>query len=286
MAVKKYRPRTSGLRGTVLPLYRRLLSRGNSPSRPLTRGTHRSVGRNNRGRITMRHRGGGHKRLYRAIDFLYDKLDMPARVESVEYDPNRSSFISLVCYADGERRYVLTPDGVSVGDTLLVSEDAPLTPGNRLLLKNIPVGTAIYNLEMKARGGAKIARSAGNAATLLGHDGIFAHIRMPSQEVRRIPVSCFASIGSVGNKEHHLRVVGKAGRKRWMGRRPIVRGSAMNAVDHPHGGGEGRSGRGRRRAVTKWGKPSGKGQKTRKPKRYSNSHIVRRRQTGSRRSSA
>ena len=278
MAVKKYKPKTPGLRGTVLPLYRRLLSKGNAPYRALTKGVQRSVGRNRAGRITTRHKGGGHKRLHRDIDFMQDKFALPAQVESVEYDPNRSSFISLVCYPDGERRYILTPDGVSVGDTLVVDEKAPLRPGNRMMLRNIPVGTPIYNVELKVRGGAKIARSAGNAATLLGYDASFAHIRMPSQEVRKVPVSCFASIGSVGNKEHYLRVVGKAGRNRWLGKRPTVRGSAMNAVDHPYGGGEGRQGRGRRRAVTKWGKPVGKGQKTRKPSRYSDSHIVRRRQ--------
>lgn len=277
MAVRKYKPSTPGIRGTVVPLYKKLLS-GISPFRPLIKGGHRAVGRNSDGRITMRHRGGGHKRRYREIDFLQNKFDLPARVETVEYDPNRTSFISLVCYPDGERRYVLTPDGVKAGDTIITSEKAPLNPGNRMPLRSIPVGTPVYNVELKARGGAKIARSAGIAATLLGHDGVFAHIKMPSQEVRKVPVSCFASIGSVGNREHHLRVVGKAGRKRWMGRRPVVRGNAMNPVDHPHGGGEGRQGRGRRRAVTKWGKPSGKGQKTRKPKRYSDGHIVRRRQ--------
>ena len=282
MAVKKYKPKTSGLRGTILPLYRRLLSQGNKPHRTLTKGVSRCVGRNSAGRITVRHKGGGHKRLYRTIDFLQNKFDIPAKVESIEYDPNRTSFISLVCYADGERRYLLTPDGVSVGDTLITAEKAPLKPGNRMLLRNIPVGTPIYNVELKVNGGAKIARSAGNTATLLGYDASFAHIKMPSQEVRKVPVLCFASVGAVSNKGHHLRVVGKAGRNRWVGKRPTVRGSAMNAVDHPHGGGEGKQGRGRRRAVTKWGKPSGKGQKTRKPKRYSNSHIVRRRQMAKR----
>ena len=278
MAVKKYKPKTPGLRGTVLPLYRKLLSQGNSPHRSLVAGKSRDVGRNNAGRITTRHKGGGHKRLQRKIDFSHNKFDIPAKVETIEYDPNRSSFISLVCYKDGERRYILTPDGVNVGDTIITAEKAPLKPGNRVTLRNIPVGTAIYNIELKKHGGAKIARSAGNAATLLGHDKTFAHIKMPSQEVRKVPASCFASIGTASNKEHHLRVIGKAGRNRWMGKRPTVRGSAMNAVDHPYGGGEGKQGRGRRRAVTKWGKPSGKGQKTRKPKRYSNPHIVRRRQ--------
>ena len=282
MAMKKYKPRTPGQRGTTIPLYRRLLT-GSQPFRPLTSGSHRSVGRNNAGRITMRHRGGGSKRRYRSIDFCLEKHDIPGIVETVEYDPNRSSFISRVCYRDGERRYLLTPDGVSVGSTIITAERAPLRPGNRLMIRHIPVGTTVYNLEMKKGGGAIIARSAGSAATLLGHDGSFAHIKMPSQEIRKVPVTCFASVGAVSNKEHYLRVVGKAGRKRWMGRRPIVRGNAMNAVDHPHGGGEGRQGRGRRRAVTKWGKPSGKQQKTRSPSRYSNAHIVRRRPVGKRR---
>ena len=282
MAVKKYKPKTPGLRGTVLPLYRKLLSQGNKPHRFLTKGRSRDVGRNNVGRITTRHKGGGHKRLHRDIDFLQNKFNMPAKVETVEYDPNRTSFISLVCYQDGERRYVLTPDRVKIGDTIVTAEKAPLKPGNRMMLKNISVGTPIYNIELKTYGGAKIARSAGNAATLLGHDNTFAHIKLPSQEVRKVPVTCFASIGVVSNREHHLRVVGKAGRNRWIGKRPTVRGSAMNAVDHPYGGGEGKQGRGRRRAVTKWGKPSGKGQKTRKPKRYSNPHIVRRRQLAKR----
>ena len=278
MAVKKYKPTTPGIRGTIVPLYKASLSQGNKPHRALTKGVHRSVGRNNAGRITMRHRGSGHKRLYREIDFLQNKFGIPGKIETVEYDPNRSSYISLICYRDGERRYILTPVDLAVGDTVITAEDAPIQPGNRTILKNIPVGTAIYNIELKTHGGAKIARSAGNAATLLGHDGIFAHIKMPSLEVRKVPATCFASIGSVSNKEHRLRKIGKAGRSRWMGKRPTVRGNAMNPVDHPHGGGEGRQGRGRRRAVTKWGKPSGKGQKTRHPKRYSDSHIVRRRQ--------
>ena len=281
--MKKYKARTPGQRGTVVPLYRRLLSRAAKPFRPLTFGAQRSVGRNSAGRITMRHRGGGRKRLYRAVDFRLEKQDIPGVIETVEYDPNRSSFISLVRYRDGERRYLLTPDGVGVGAEIVTAEQAPLKPGNRLMIRHVPVGAAVYNVELKKGGGAVIARSAGSAATLLGHDGSFAHLKMPSQEIRKVPVACFASVGSVSNKEHHLRVIGKAGRKRWLGRRPIVRGNAMNAVDHPHGGGEGRQGRGRRRAVTKWGKPSGKRQKTRSPSRYSNAHIVRRRPVGKRR---
>ena len=265
-----------------MPLYKKMLSQRNKPFRPLTRGVSRNVGRNSAGRITTRHKGGGHKRKHRDIDFLQNKFDMSAKVETIEYDPNRSSHISLICFEDGERRYVLTPNSVAVGDTIIAAERAPLRPGNRLMLKNIPVGTEIYNIELKANGGAKIARSAGNAATLLGHDNSFAHIKMPSQEVRKVSSSCFASIGSVSNKEHYLKVMGKAGRNRWLGKRPTVRGSAMNAADHPYGGGEGRQGLGRRKMVTKWGKPAGKGQKTRKPSRYSDPHIVRKRQTARR----
>ena len=276
--VKKYKPVTPGMRGTVIPLYKKLLSQGNKPLKSLTRNKHRNVGRNSRGRITMRHRGGGHRKLYREIDFLQNKFDIQGKVESVEYDPNRTSFISLVCYVDGERRYVVTPQSVKVGDTIITGERVPVKPGNRMQIKNIPAGSQIYNVELRALGGAKIARSAGNSVTLMGHDGRFAIIKLPSQEVRRIPVACYASIGEVSNQVHHLTVIGKAGRSRWMGKRPTVRGNAMNAVDHPHGGGEGRQGRGRRRAVTKWGKPSGKGQKTRSPKARSNAHIVRRRQ--------
>ena len=277
MALKKYKPTSPGVRGTAIPYYKKLLSQGNKPKKSLTKGFKRDVGRNSDGRITSRRRGGGHKRLYRQIDFKQNKLDMPCKVESVEYDPNRTSFISLVCYQDGDRRYIITPSEVKVGDKLITAEKTPITPGNRMMIKNIPVGTSVYNLELKVGGGAKIARSAGNSATLLGHDGNFAFIKMPSLEVRKVPIACFASVGDVSNKEHRLRVIGKAGRKRWMGRRPLVRGNAMNAVDHPHGGGEGKQGRGRRRAVTKWGKPSDKGQKTRKPKKYSTVHIVRKR---------
>ena len=277
MKLKRLKPTTPGTRGTVLPLYRKLLSQGNSPKKSLTKGRKRGVGRG-AGRITMRHRGSGHKRLYREIDFLQDKMDIPARVETVEYDPNRTTFISLICYEDGERRYILSPFGIEVGDKIVTSEKAPIKIGNRMMLKNIPVGTEIHNVELKFRGGGKIARSAGNTVTLSGYDGKFAYIKMPSQEIRKVPSTAFASIGTPANKEHRLRVIGKAGRSRWMGRRPTVRGSAMNAVDHPYGGGEGKQGRGRRRAVTKWGKPSGKGQKTRRPKRYSDAHIERRRQ--------
>lgn len=280
--MKKYKPTTPGTRGTILPLYRKLLT-ATSPNKPLTRGVKRDKGRNNRGRITMRHRGGGHKRKWREVDFLYNKKNIEAKVETVEYDPNRSGFISLICYKDGERRYILAPLKVKVGDTIVVSKQAPITPGNRMEVQNIPVGTAVHNVELKIGGGARLARSAGSSVEVIGHDGSQAHLKLPSSEIRKVPLEVYASIGEVSNDEHHLRVIGKAGRSRRMGIRPTVRGSAMNPVDHPHGGGEGRAGRGRKRAVTKWGKPSGKRQKTRTPKKYSNQFIMRRRKVGKRR---
>lgn len=255
---------------------------GDRPHKPLVSGGKRHVGRNAAGRITMRHHGGGHKRRQRAIDFVYDKKDIPARIETVEYDPNRSGFIALAVYADGERRYVLVPSAVSVGDTFLVSENAPVAPGNRLPLRNIPVGTFIYNIELKPEGGAKLGRAAGNYAEVVAHAGGYVDVKLPSTEVRKVPENCWASVGTVSNEEHKLVTIGKAGRSRWLGIRPTVRGSAMNPVDHPYGGGEGRQGRGRRRAVTKWGKPSGKGQKTRRRKKYSNRLIVSRRWVGKR----
>lgn len=253
------------------------------PHKSLVKGGKRGVGRNNAGRITMRHRGGGHKRRYRLIDFKYDKYDVPANVETVEYDPYRSGFIALICYADGERRYVLLPQTVEVGSTVITGEKAPRTPGNRMPLAGIPVGTFVYNVEIKHGSGAKIARSAGNHAEVIAHDAGYTHLKMPSSEVRKVPDAAWASIGEVSNEEHRLVKLGKAGRSRWMGRRPTVRGAAMNAVDHPHGGGEGKSGRGRRRAVSKWGKPTGKRQKTRRAKKYSNALILSRRHVGKKR---
>ncbi|HYC83211.1 MAG TPA: 50S ribosomal protein L2, partial [Candidatus Paceibacterota bacterium] len=211
------------------------------------------------------------------------KFDIPAKVESVEYDPNRSGFIGLVCYADGERRYVLLPASVKVGDKFIVSETADLKPGNRLPLKNVPVGTFVYNLEIKPRAGAKLVRSAGSFAEVLSNDAGYTNVKMPSSEVRKVSENCWATIGTVSNEEYHLMSFGKAGRSRWKGIRPTVRGSAMNPVDHPYGGGEGAQPRGTRRAKSMWGKPTGKGQKTRSPKKYSNKHIVSRRKVGKRR---
>jgi large subunit ribosomal protein L2 len=280
--MKRHKPTTPGRRGTVLVSYKNTLT-ANKPKKGLVKGFRRGSGRNNAGRITVRHKGGGHKRKYRQIDFKYDKRGIPAKIETLEYDPNRSGFIALILYADGERRYILAPRSVKVGDALLISEDAPLTPGNRVPLAKVAVGSFVYNVEIKPEGGAKLARSAGNFIEVIAHDSGYTHLKMPSTEIRKIPENAWASLGEVSNGEHKLRNLGKAGRNRWLGKRPTVRGSAMNPVDHPHGGGEGRAGRGHRRARTKWGKPSGKGQKTRRAKKYSNKLIVSRRRVGKRR---
>jgi large subunit ribosomal protein L2 len=253
------------------------------PYKPLTNGFKRGSGRNNTGRITTRHKGGGHKRLYRQIDFKYDKKDIPAKIDTIEYDPNRTSFISLVTYADGEKRYVVLPKTLKVGDKFIVGEKVEVKAGNRLPLKNIPVGTFIYNVELKFEGGAKLVRSAGSFAEVIAHDGGYALVKMPSTEVRKILETAWASIGEVSNDENRLQNIGKAGASRHRGIRPTVRGTAMNPVDHPHGGGEGRQGRGRRRAISIYGKPTGKGQKSRRAKKYSNKHIVSRRKVGKRR---
>ncbi len=277
--MKSYRPTTKSRRHTTHIEYRKLLT-ASEPFKPLTKGVKRMVGRNNAGRISVRHKGGGHKRLYREIDFSYTKPDVPAKIETIEYDPNRSAFISLAVYADGERRYVITPKSLKVGDTFVASETAPVKPGNKLPLSKIPVGTFIYSVELKTGGGGRIGRSAGNFVEVIAQDGPYSLVKMPSTEVRKILNTCWATIGEVSNDEHHLVNFGKAGRSRWKGIRPTVRGTAMNPVDHPHGGGEGRQGRGLRRAKTMWGKPSGKGQKTRTPKKYSNKFIVSRRRVG------
>ncbi len=276
--MKKLKPTTPGSRDTQLVTYRGVLSRSTS-NKSLTVGIRRTGGRNNQGRITTRHKGGGNKRRYRMIDFLYNKKDIPAKIESVEYDPNRSAFVSLVLYADGERRYTLTPQKLKVGDTIITKEEAPIEPGNRMLLKSIPVGTFIYNVELKPNGGAKLARSAGNFIQISAHDEGKTSLKMPSGEIRKVQSICWASVGEVSNSEHKLVKKGKAGRNRWLGIRPTVRGSAMNPVDHPHGGGEGRQGIALRRGPkTRQGKLA-YGVKTRTPKKYSNSNIVTRRKT-------
>jgi large subunit ribosomal protein L2 len=279
--MKRYKPTTPSRRNMVKVEYKKILTT-DEPEKSLTRGMKRSVGRNNTGRITTRHKGSGNKRLYRDIDFKYDKKDIPAKIVSVEYDPNRTAFISLAQYADGAKRYILTPKGIKVGDTFVASEKTEVKLANRMMLKNIPVGTYIYNIEIKPLGGGKIARSAGNYAEVVAHDDGYALIKMPSTEIRRFLDTACASIGEASNDEHHLEKYGKAGKSRWKGIRPTVRGTAMNPVDHPHGGGEGRQGRGRRRAISIYGKPTGKGQKSRTPKKYSNRLIVSRRKVGKR----
>lgn len=281
MTTRIRKPRSPGSRGMAITNYREVLT-SSKPLKSLTRGTKKRSGRNAFGRITMRHQGGGHKQNLRAVDFLFDKKDVVGTVEHIEYDPHRTGFIARVVYQDGERRYMLAPQSVKVGHTVITSETAKVVPGNRLPLNKMPVGTYIYNIELKPEGGAKIARSAGNYAELTALDGDYAQIKMPSSEVRKVPSRAWASVGEVSNPSYRLRNLGKAGRSRHMGIRPTVRGSAMNPVDHPHGGGEGRQGRGHRRARTLWGKPSGKGQKTRRPKKYSNVHIVSRRKVGKR----
>ena len=279
--MKKYKPTTQSRRHMTTVTYRGVLT-ADKPHKALTKGGKRHVGRNAFGRITMRHRGGGHKRLYRSIDFKYDKKDIPAKVETIEYDPNRTAFIALLCYNDGERRYIVAPKTIKTGDTLIVSEKAEAKAGNRLPLKKIPVGTFVHNVELKPEGGARVARSAGNYVEVVAHDAKMVHLKMPSSEIKKVSEKCWASVGEISNEEHKLITLGKAGRSRWLGKRPTVRGSAMNAVDHPYGGGEGKAGRGTRRAKTKWGKSSGKGHRTRTPKKYSNFTIVRRRKVGKR----
>lgn len=276
--MKKYKPTSKSRRQMATVTYRGVLS-GDKPTKSLTHGFRRSVGRNSAGRITTRHKGGGHKRLFRDIDFLYNKKDIPAKIKSIEYDPNRSAFISLAVYKDGEKRYVVVPKSLKPGDSFVVSEKAELTAGNRLPLKNIPVGTFVYNVELKPRGGAKIGRSAGIFAQVVANADGYTNLKMPSTEVRKVSEECWACIGTVSNEEYHLQNYGKAGRSRWKGIRPTVRGTAMNPVDHPYGGGEGRQGRGTKRPKTMWGKVTG-GRKTRTPKKYSNVFIVSRRKTG------
>jgi len=276
--MKKYKPKTPGRRGMTSINYRDVLTKS-KPHKKLTKGRKRDVGRNSQGRITTRHKGGGNKRLYRQIDFKYDKIGIPATIESVEYDPNRSSFISLVCYEDGERRYVVTPRDIKVGDKFVVDEKAPIKIGNRLPLSKIPVGTFVYNIEFQPHGGAKLIRSAGSYAQVRAHDEGKTTLKLPSTETRKVPDTCWACIGEVSNSEHKLVNIGKAGRSRWLGKRPTVRGSAMNPVDHPHGGGEGRQGISLRRGPkTRHGKQA-YGVRTRRSKKYSNQFIVNRRKT-------
>lgn len=282
MAIKTYKPTSKSRRHTTNVSYKFLLTK-HKPTKALTFGRKRAVGRNNVGRITVRHQGGGHKRLFREVDFNYKKIGIPYKIVSVEYDPNRTGFIGLAVYKDGEKKYVLAPRNIKIGDEFLTAENAEVRQGNRLMLKNIPVGTFVYNVELKPKGGARIARSAGNFVQVVAKDAGYVDLKMPSSELRKVKENCWASIGEVSNEEKRLENYGKAGHSRWKGVRPTVRGTAQNPVDHPHGGGEGRQGRGRRRAISLWGKPTGKGQKSRRAKKYSNKFIVSRRKVGKQR---
>jgi large subunit ribosomal protein L2 len=276
--MKTYKPTTPSKRNEISIEYRKVLTTS-KPLKSLTKGGKRNVGRNNQGRITTAHKGGGHKRALRDVDFLYNKIDIPAKIASVEYDPNRTAFVGIAVYADGEKRYVVLPKGVTVGHTFIVSEKTPVEVANRLALKHIPVGTFVYNIEIKPGAGSKLARSAGAFAQVAAQSDGYTNLKMPSGEVRKVLDEAFACVGSVSNEENKLRNFGKAGRSRWLGIRPTVRGTAMNPVDHPHGGGEGVQGVGLRRGPkTRHGKQA-YGVRTRTPKKYSNDLIVSRRKT-------
>ena len=263
MPIRTYKPTSSGRRFQTVQTFDEITT--SEPHRPLTETLHRSGGRNNRGELTSWWRGGGHKRLYRIIDFKRDKKDIPGKISTIEYDPNRSARIALVTYADGEKRYILQPLGVKVGDTIVAGDTVDILPGNALPLKSIPLGTQIHNVELRPGKGGQIARSAGSSVQLVAREGEYASVKLPSGEIRKISMECFATIGQVGNIEHENVSIGKAGRSRWMGQRPHVRGVAMNPVDHPHGGGEGKTSGGRN-PVTPWGQPT-RGYKTRRNKR-------------------
>ncbi|HIQ22383.1 MAG TPA: 50S ribosomal protein L2 [Planctomycetes bacterium] len=276
MGIRRYKPTSPGRRNATVSDFAELTP-GAKPAKALLRPKKRTGGRNNQGKITVRHRGGGHKRLYRLIDFRRNKDGVPARVHSIQYDPNRSARIALLHYADGEKRYILAPDGLKQGDQVLSGPGAPPSVGNCLPLSEIPLGTTIHNIEFQPGRGGAICRSAGTSATLAARDANWAQINLPSGEIRRVPANCRATIGMVGNAEHMNIRLGKAGRKRWLGRRPHVRGTAMNPIDHPHGGGEGRT-KGGRHPVSPTGKPT-KGGSTRKKHKPSNRAIVRRRRS-------
>jgi large subunit ribosomal protein L2 len=280
MGIRIYRPYTPGTRQRVVSDYSEITT--NVPEKTLVKYIHRHKGRNNRGVITCRHRGGGHKKLYRIIDFRRDKRDCAGKVVSIEYDPNRNARISLVHYTDGEKRYILHPADLKVGTMIQAGPDVPFEVGNALPLGNIPLGTTVHNVELVPGKGGQIVRAAGAAAQVAAKDGNYVTLKLPSGEVRLIRRDCYATIGSVGNADVRNTSYGKAGRVRWKGRRPQVRGSVMNPVDHPHGGGEGRAPIGRSGPVTPWGKPA-LGAKTRKKKKLSNAFIVRRRRKSSKR---
>ncbi len=273
MPIKSFRPITPSQRYKTVSTFEEITK--NKPEKSLLVPIKEKAGRNNTGHITMRHRGGGHRRFYRLIDFKRDKNGIPAKVSAIEYDPNRSSRIALLVYADGEKRYILAPDGLKVGNQVLADENAEIVVGNVLPLNKIPLGTEIHNLEMKPGGGGQLVRGAGSAAQIVAKEGDYAQVKLPSGEVRMIRLTCRATIGKVGNPDHSNISLGKAGRSRWLGRRPKVRAVAMNPVDHPMGGGEGKSSGGRH-PTTPWGKPT-KGYKTRKKRNKSDALIIKRR---------
>ncbi|MGI6737338.1 MAG: 50S ribosomal protein L2 [Anaerovoracaceae bacterium] len=274
MGIKKYNPTTPGVRGMTVSSFEEVTK--DTPEKSLTVTLKKNAGRNSRGKITVRHRGGGYRPKYRIIDFKRDKDGVPGRVAAIEYDPNRSANIALIHYADGEKRYILAPQTLQVGQTIESGADVDIVVGNALPLSSIPVGTVIHNIEMKPGKGGQMVRSAGNGAQLMAKEEGFAQVRLPSGEVRKVSLRCRATIGEVGNNDHQNIDIGKAGRKRHMGIRPTVRGSVMNPNDHPHGGGEGKAGIGRVSPVTPWGKPA-LGLKTRKRKNESNKFIIKRR---------
>ena len=272
MPLRSYKATSPGLRQMTRSTFEEITTK--EPHKPLLEAQIRGSGRNNQGRMTVRHRGGGEKQHYRVIDFKRDKKDIPAKVATVEYDPNRSARIALLNYADGEKRYILQPNGLKVGDTIVSGDNVDILPGNCLPLKNIPLGTQIHNVELRPGKGGQIARSAGSSVQLVAREGEYASVRMPSGEIRKINIECVATIGQVGNLDHENVSIGKAGRSRWLGQRPHVRGVAMNPVDHPLGGGEGKTSGGRH-PVTPWGQPT-KGYKTRRRKDTSRFIVQRR----------
>ncbi|MGI6752116.1 MAG: 50S ribosomal protein L2 [Anaerovoracaceae bacterium] len=274
MGIRKYKPTSPGLRGMTVSTFEEITT--STPEKSLTQTLKKHSGRNSRGKITVRHRGGGTRPKYRIIDFKRNKDGIPGKVATIEYDPNRSANIALIHYADGEKRYIIAPNKLQVGDVIYSGPDADIKIGNALPLQNIPIGTLIHNIEMKAGKGGQLARAAGNGAQLMAKEGNYASLRLPSGEVRKVRIECRATIGEVGNIDHGNIVIGKAGRKRHMGIRPTVRGSAMNPNDHPHGGGEGKTGIGRVSPVTPWGKPT-LGYRTRKKNKLSNKYIVKKR---------
>ncbi len=274
MGIKKYNPTTPGLRGMTVSTFEEITK--TTPEKALTVTLKKHSGRNVRGKITVRHRGGGYRPKYRIIDFKRNKDGIPGKVTAIEYDPNRSANIALICYADGEKKYIIAPNKLFVGDHIESGADSDIKVGNSLPLANIPVGTIVHNIELKPGKGAQMVRSAGNGAQLMAKEGDYAQVRLPSGEVRKVRIECRATIGEVGNGDHENIKIGKAGRKRHMGIRPTVRGSVMNPNDHPHGGGEGKTGIGRVSPVTPWGKPT-LGYKTRKKNKASSKYIVKRR---------